>query len=1244
MKLYKLLLFLLLLGFSIEMPAQISLLDKIKCDTLKIGMVKTERLKHKQRFDPSVLSANYANYQLRVEEPLRLVFRANYSTIGSKRELKLGLDHLECHLEIKRASRVYYQNTQKVSPQGLSSVSFTDTLLLFAGTYNLTSIVKEKTKVSVGNGVDSAGIWGTVVPAVNLTDSSSGLPVLSLPLPPIRTIDWLMSMLPFSYLTNLSIGVGGPAPEEQPMAVIPRPASPVGNSLLPENFDKNAVAVFKSRTGDQEEGILSVNYYDGLGRLNETVVQGVSPLHKDIATLQEYDGWRRKSNTWLPVVSSQATGNFVSADSYRKLAQSTYGGDSYPYQSLVYESSPLEKIIGLHNPGNAWRLREKSSKTDEYVTIAGNDTLSCLSFQWIDGDKEAIRIIVGAPYDDGSLLVTRSEDEDGATLFDFKDRLGRTVLARRIESRAKGKKQLVDTYYIYNDLGELCAVLPPALSDQLSTGSVPAEKLEWYGYLYKYDIAGNLMAKKLPGIGWEYYVYNEDNHLIFSQNGEERKRGEWKFSIPDVFGRICLQGVCKAVIDPFDSPYLKPGSDGYVCKYVGGTEYGGYRFNGSLTVGLTGAEPLVQTINYYDNYDFMYREALFEEGGFAYVHKEGFAATVSNAKGMLTGTRKLHSDAYERYCNDTVDVDSRYYYSVMYYDDRGRLSQSVSDNRRGGMDRDFLSYDFNGNPLQHLRHQTDLEHDTLSDRYAYEYDHAERLVKVSHRIGDSPEVTLINNVYDDLGRLSQKTFHNGLLNTSYAYNIRSWLTGISNPIFEQVLHYTDGVGIPYYNGDISSMSWRSGSDATVRGYCFAYDGLDRLMNAEYGEGDDLAQNRHRFNEQVTGYDKMGNILGMKRSGQTSSAEYDLIDDLAMSYNGNQLKSVSDRAINSVYGNGFDFSDGTSQDIEYTYDENGNLTKDLNKKITDIQYNSLNLPNRVQFDDGSSISYVYDADGIKLRTVHIVGKDTLLTDYCGNVIYENGTPVKLLTEVGYVTLDDSKYHYFIQDHQGNIRVVVDEDGVVEEVNDYYPFGGLMSSSANTVQPYKYNGKELDRKGGLDWYDYGARMYDAAIGRWHSVDPSGEKYYSWSLYAYCKNNPILRIDLDGKDDYKISETGKLSQTIVHGSSYDRLFSSNSNVKPIIVKNKGLLSDMFNMQYDMMNPSRGIHVSTTELEDAATVFKFAADHTRVEWKLDIYDNNGSKSAIIGTDRSENSVFSDMQKKLNISGEKVFDLHSHP
>ena len=130
-----------------------------------------------------------------------------------------------------------------------------------------------------------------------------------------------------------------------------------------------------------------------------------------------------------------------------------------------------------------------------------------------------------------------------------------------------------------------------------------------------------------------------------------------------------------------------------------------------------------------------------------------------------------------------------------------------------------------------------------------------------------------------------------------------------------------------------------------------------------------------------------------------------------------------------------------------------------------------------------------------------------------MIYENGIAKTLSTETSYVSLTDGKYHYYLKDHQGNNRVVVDETGKVEERNDYYPFGGLMASSSVSVQPYKYNGKELDRKGGLDWYDYGARHYDATLGRWHVVDLMAEKYYGVSPYSYCLNNPILLIDPNG-----------------------------------------------------------------------------------------------------------------------------------
>ena len=98
-----------------------------------------------------------------------------------------------------------------------------------------------------------------------------------------------------------------------------------------------------------------------------------------------------------------------------------------------------------------------------------------------------------------------------------------------------------------------------------------------------------------------------------------------------------------------------------------------------------------------------------------------------------------------------------------------------------------------------------------------------------------------------------------------------------------------------------------------------------------------------------------------------------------------------------------------------------------------------------------------------------------------MIYENGTQKLLLTEEGYINLTGTQqYHYYLKDHQGNNRVVINQSGTVEETNHYYPFGGVFGTTGNT-QPYKYNGKELDTKKGLNWYDYGARHYDAALGK-------------------------------------------------------------------------------------------------------------------------------------------------------------------
>ena len=613
-----------------------------------------------------------------------------------------------------------------------------------------------------------------------------------------------------------------------------------------------------------------------------------------------------------------------------------------------------------------------------------------------------------------------------------------------------------DTYYVYDDKSNLCFVLQPMYQSSAN--------LDQYAFQYKYDGRNRCIWKKLPGAGYMEMVYDNADRLVFSQDGNQRAltSGNWTYYKYDGLNRLTEQGTC------------------------------------TNKVTTSGTNVLVQ--HFYDSYAFR------SQAGF---NNSNFPDDASgNGKGALTASVA------------TVLGSSNKIYTAYYYDIKGRVVKTVQSNPLGGYDVAATVYTFTNKPATVTHTHTASGKTTRTEVYTYSYDHADRLLKVEHTLGGT-KITLADYAYDNLGRLQSKSLHGSATNKlTYAYNVRGWLTGISGTKFTQNLYYNTGNGTARYNGSISSMTWKAGNESTVRGYKFTYDGLDRLLNATYGETAGINANTDRFSENVTAYDKNGNIKTLQRYGQTAASGYGLIDNLTFTLAGNLLNRVDDAAAASAYGGGFEFKDGVKQANEYTYDSNGNLTKDLNKGISTITYNVLNLPNMVTFSDGSTIAYTYGADGTKLKTVHKTGSTTTTTDYCGNVVYENGVQKLLLTDEGYVTLSDGKYHYYLKDHQGNNRVVINQSGTVEEANHYYPFGGVFASSGN-VQPYKYNGKELDAKKGLNWYDYGARHYDAALGRFTTVDPSAENYYSTSPFTYCLNNPLNYIDPLGTDTVDVKD---------------------------------------------------------------------------------------------------------------------------
>ena len=549
----------------------------------------------------------------------------------------------------------------------------------------------------------------------------------------------------------------------------------------------------------------------------------------------------------------------------------------------------------------------------------------------------------------------------------------------------------------------------------------------------------------------------------------------------------------------------------YVCQ--GGNDqwlgrYGSWKndyyriLNSNPDLGLKNEQ--LYLANYYDDHNFLNGQ-LAKQSTSQNLSATPSSSKKSYSKGALTGTISR-------------DTDGKFLVAAIYHNQEGLVVET-----RQSMPDDALlcqrtTYSFTKKPLI-IETQVKKEgiEKTITQKNQYnQYNDKIESITLNAGKGDK-EVAFYS--YDDIGRLVSVKRSGNAGTVTNEYNIRNWLVSTSSDRFKESLKYESGSETPCYNGNISRMQWLNTYDNVLRGYDFEYDGLNRLTASAYAEGTDMSQNKDRYSEYIPQYSPNGSIERLQRYGKKNNGAFGIIDDLTYQYRGNQIQSISDKAGSLLYDGSFDFKDGASESTEYFYNANGALTKDLNKGISKIEYDVLDNLSSITFNNGFKTKYVYDAGGSKLKTIH-EALTTNTTDYIGDFIFEDGKLSKYQFEGGYCSFDSNlnpTYHYYEKDHLGSIRMVVNENGTIEQVNHYYPFGGVYGDLGynSELQRNKYIGKEFDHTSGLDWYDHGARMYDAAKGSWDRMDKLAEKYKATTPYAYSINNPSKFADIDGLD---------------------------------------------------------------------------------------------------------------------------------
>ncbi|MGN7867251.1 DUF6443 domain-containing protein, partial [Chryseobacterium sp. 22458] len=833
----------------------------------------------------------------------------------------------------------------------------------------------------------------------------------------------------------------------------------------------------------------TVQYFDLLGRAKQVVNVKATPLGKDVVTPIVYDDQARQTRTYLPVPQNSTSNGAIYSQSPGMVAYpvsdvtNIYSGEK-TYTEKILENSPLQRVLQQKPIGNDWNTKSVTFGYD-LNTIEDHVKKYEVITTWNPSENVYTNTLQPATeYQQGQLVKNTVTDEDGNRVIEFKDASGQTILIRKVI----GTSGNADTYNVYNDYKQLAYVIPPIASVVV----LDSATIDNLCYQYKYDSKNRLTEKKLPGKGWEYFVYDKQNRIVGSRDANLKEKGQWLYTKYDQFGRVAITGLSTGgerlqeqnIADSYGSNNVNRLTSALFERQGMEVYYG----NPDATYPNSTKWVSLLSLNYYDIYPPLPSGAGVPDfiAGQKVMKQPGQSTSSKNTKSLLLAAyvKNVEDDAWTR--------------NYTYYDEKGRTIGSYAGNHLGGYTRTESEVDFAGvtkqSKVYHKRLSTDVEKVITQ---TYTYDHQNRLLTHKHQVDTNPEEILIQNEYNELSQVKNKKLggtnpSQPIQSIDYTYNIRGWLTKINDPsnlngkLFGYELRYNNPVNANVapgkFTGTITEVDWKNASEGVLKRYNYSYDGVNRLKDAVYSEPYAVVPFNNNYNEHLT-YDLNGNIKTLKRNafpvnGVTSTQ----VDDLVYEYTGNRLTKVIENALNDT---GYEGGNNT-----ILYDLNGNMKNMLDKGIQTIQYNHLNLSNGYSMQNtnglgqllNSTMSYLYRADGTKLRKTYSSAPPrgsvtTRITDYLdgfqysyidkGGIclecrtenayeqqaykgIFDPGLSVTpewkldfVATAEGFYSFTENRYIYQYRDHLGNTRVSFAKNSTgtaeITDTNNYYPFG-------------------------------------------------------------------------------------------------------------------------------------------------------------------------------------------------------------